>query len=86
MVLQRCRLCSIAQPADWLPSRQLGSALVTTFKVAPPEKWKDGAGPARKVNENKALGKKDRYTPYSTGQKCKTCKATLHQQGLYCHG
>lgn len=62
-----------------------------SLQVAPPDKWKDGANNTlqsggRKINENKALGKKNKYQPYSLAQKCKTCKSTLHQQGLYCHG
>lgn len=28
-----------------------------------------------------------RYSPYASGtKKCKVCKSTLHQEGLYCHG
>lgn len=40
------------------------------------------------INENKAIGKTKKYAPYATGKaaKCKVCKSTLHQEGLYCHG
>lgn len=51
-------------------------------KVAPPEKWKDGAGPSRKVNQNKLLGRDKRFTPYGSGggaAKCKICKQQIHQ-------
>lgn len=29
----------------------------------------------------------NRYTPYAPGKvtKCKVCKSTLHQAGIYCH-
>jgi hypothetical protein len=29
----------------------------------------------------------NRYSPYATGKvhKCKICKSTLHQEGIYCH-
>ncbi|WIA42766.1 hypothetical protein OEZ86_008707 [Tetradesmus obliquus] len=55
--------------------------------VACPEKWKEGSN-SRKINENKAIGKTKKYSPYATGKaaKCKVCKSTLHQEGLYCHG
>lgn len=32
---------------------------------------------------------RNRYAPYAKGKsggKCKICKSTLHQEGLYCHG
>jgi hypothetical protein len=40
------------------------------------------------INENKAIGKTKKYAPYATGKaaKCKVCKSTLHQEGIYCHG
>ncbi|DBA81915.1 hypothetical protein WJX79_003482 [Trebouxia sp. C0005] len=58
-------------------------------KVIVPDKWKEGAsnvteGGGRKVNENKLLSKKQRWQPYAS--RCKTCKATLHQDALYCQG
>lgn len=30
---------------------------------------------------------RNRYSPYATGKvhKCKICKSTLHQEGIYCH-
>mmetsp|Transcript_17662 Transcript_17662/g.42370 ORF Transcript_17662/g.42370 Transcript_17662/m.42370 type:complete len:98 (-) Transcript_17662:216-509(-) len=60
-------------------------------KVICPDKWKDGANNTqesggRKLNENKLLSKKKRYAPYTGGSKCKICKSSLHQQGMYCHG
>lgn len=61
-------------------------------KVACPDKWKAGSSNTvesggRKVNTNKALEKKSKYSPYATGKvhKCKICKSTLHQEGIYCH-
>lgn len=59
-------------------------------KVIVPDKWKAGASNTlesggRKVNENKLLGKQQRYQPYKTTVKCKICKSALHQQGIYCH-
>ncbi|KAK6149793.1 hypothetical protein DH2020_017318 [Rehmannia glutinosa] len=58
-------------------------------KVIVPDKWKEGAsntteGGGRKINENKLLSKKNRWTPY--GQtKCIICKQQVHQDGKYCH-
>lgn len=50
-------------------------------KVAPPEKWKDGAG-ERKINENKALSTKKRWAPYSST--CNTCKSKVAAEYSYC--
>mmetsp|Transcript_46791 Transcript_46791/g.119374 ORF Transcript_46791/g.119374 Transcript_46791/m.119374 type:complete len:100 (+) Transcript_46791:235-534(+) len=62
-------------------------------KVACPDKWKEGSSNTmesggRKLNENKLLSKKKKFSPYGPGgaAKCKICKTGLHQQGLYCHG
>ncbi|KAF5840462.1 PDZ-binding protein [Dunaliella salina] len=58
--------------------------------VACPDKWKDGASNTIqsgkvKVNENKLLTKKNRYTPYAGG-KCTVCKTGLHKPDhKYCH-
>ena len=57
------------------------------------EMWKEGSrhtieGGGRKLNENKALSSKKRWTPYGAGGgggKCKICKQSLHQEGIYCH-
>nr|VDD29608.1 unnamed protein product [Brassica oleracea] len=60
-------------------------------KVIVPDKWKDGArnvteGGGRKINENKLLSKKNRWTPYGTATtKCMICKQQVHQDGKYCH-
>uniref|UniRef100_A0A1J3JAN7 Cysteine-rich PDZ-binding protein n=1 Tax=Noccaea caerulescens TaxID=107243 RepID=A0A1J3JAN7_NOCCA len=60
-------------------------------KVIVPDKWKDGArnvteGGGRKINENKLLSKKNRWSPYSTATtKCMICKQQVHQDGKYCH-
>eukprot|EP00775_Hariotina_reticulata_P012373 gene12373-biopygen13623 len=59
-------------------------------KVACPDKWKDGSSntneSGRRINENKALSKAKRYSPYaSKANKCKVCKSNLHQEGIYCH-
>ncbi|KAJ4976798.1 hypothetical protein NE237_001904 [Protea cynaroides] len=60
-------------------------------KVIVPDKWKDGAkntteAGGRKINENKLLSKKHRWTPYgSTTTKCIICKQQVHQDGKYCH-
>ena len=56
------------------------------------EMWKDGSrhtieGGGRKINQNMALSGKKRWTPYggaTGGSKCKICKQSLHQQGIYC--
>ncbi|KAK4797956.1 hypothetical protein SAY86_030282 [Trapa natans] len=50
-------------------------------KVIVPDKWKEGAsntteGGGRKINENKLLSKKSRWTPFGN-TKCMICK----QQG-----
>nr|ADE76653.1 unknown [Picea sitchensis] len=57
-------------------------------KVIVPDKWKEGASNTtesggRKLNENKLLSKKHRWTPYGT-TKCTICKQQLHQEGKYC--
>ncbi|KAJ7299891.1 hypothetical protein O6H91_Y010800 [Diphasiastrum complanatum] len=57
-------------------------------KVIVPDKWKEGASNTmesggRKINENKLLTKKNRWTPYGT-TKCTICKQQLHQDGKYC--
>eukprot|EP00250_Pteridium_aquilinum_P001652 c11851_g1_i1 orf=106-396(+) len=57
-------------------------------KVIVPDKWKDGAtntteGGGRKINENKLLSKKNRWTPYGI-TKCIICKQQLHQDAKYC--
>ncbi|CAA2997003.1 Hypothetical predicted protein [Olea europaea subsp. europaea] len=58
-------------------------------KIIVPDKWKEGAhnateGGGRKINENKLLSKKHRWTPY--GQtKCIICKQQVHQDAKYCH-
>ncbi|XP_037466789.1 cysteine-rich PDZ-binding protein-like [Triticum dicoccoides] len=58
-------------------------------KVIVPDKWKEGAsntfeGGGRKINENKLLSKKSRWTPYGN-TKCIICKQQVHQDGKYCH-
>ncbi|XP_048447309.1 cysteine-rich PDZ-binding protein-like [Pyrus x bretschneideri] len=58
-------------------------------KVIVPDKWKEGAsntteGGGRKMNENKLLSKKKRWTPYGT-TKGFICKQQVHQDGKYCH-
>ncbi|KAM0858872.1 hypothetical protein ACQ4PT_047558 [Festuca glaucescens] len=58
-------------------------------KVIVPDKWKEGAsntleGGGRKINENKLLSKKNRWTPYGN-TKCVICKQQVHQDGKYCH-
>ncbi|XP_059292874.1 uncharacterized protein LOC132623455 [Lycium barbarum] len=58
-------------------------------KVIVPDKWKAGAsntteGGGRKINENKLLSKKKRWTPYGN-TKCTICKQQVHQDGKYCH-
>ncbi|KAH7569522.1 hypothetical protein ACOSP7_012966 [Xanthoceras sorbifolium] len=58
-------------------------------KVIVPDKWKEGAsntteGGGRKINENKLLSKKKRWTPYGN-TKCMICKQQVHQDGKYCH-
>ncbi|CAH9119380.1 unnamed protein product [Cuscuta europaea] len=62
-------------------------------KVIVPDKWKEGAhntteGGGRKINENKLLSKKKRWTPYGStngSTKCIICKQQVHQDGKYCH-
>ncbi|EXB88463.1 hypothetical protein L484_012905 [Morus notabilis] len=58
-------------------------------KVIVPDKWKEGAsnttdGGGRKINENKLLSKKKRWTPYGN-TKCIICKQQVHQDAKYCH-
>ncbi|KAI4368214.1 hypothetical protein MLD38_016797 [Melastoma candidum] len=58
-------------------------------KVIVPDKWKEGAsntteGGGRKINENKLLSKKSRWTPYGI-TKCTICKQQVHQDAKYCH-
>ncbi|KAJ6925573.1 hypothetical protein NC651_010079 [Populus alba x Populus x berolinensis] len=58
-------------------------------KVIVPDKWKEGAsntteGGGRKINENKLLSKKKRWSPYGN-TKCMICKQQVHQDGKYCH-
>nr|GMD86332.1 cysteine-rich PDZ-binding protein [Ipomoea batatas] len=58
-------------------------------KVIVPDKWKEGAhntteGGGRKINENKLLSKKNRWTPYGN-TKCIICKQQVHQDAKYCH-
>ncbi|CAI5462295.1 unnamed protein product [Closterium sp. Yama58-4] len=78
--------------------RQLGEFMVCDkcqkklSKVIVPDKWKEGASNTtesggRKINENKLLSKKKRYTPYASSAsfKCIICKQQLHQEGKYCH-
>jgi hypothetical protein len=39
------------------------------------------------INENKALSKAKRWAPYGKPgipSKCKVCKSSLHQEGIYC--
>lgn len=65
-------------------------------KVVTPDPWKSqGSGPSggasgsghRKLNENKALSKTSRFTPYSVSQKCRLCNQKVHQKGsFYCQG
>mmetsp|Transcript_535 Transcript_535/g.1442 ORF Transcript_535/g.1442 Transcript_535/m.1442 type:complete len:102 (-) Transcript_535:1577-1882(-) len=56
-----------------------------------PDPWKAGSSNSsvgkegRKLNENKLLSKKNRYTPYGNSTKCKTCKTMLTKEGIYCH-
>ncbi|KAI4368213.1 hypothetical protein MLD38_016797 [Melastoma candidum] len=56
-------------------------------KVIVPDKWKEGAsntteGGGRKINENKLLSKKSRWTPYGI-TKCTICKQQVHQDANY---
>ncbi|KAK9828199.1 hypothetical protein WJX74_002718 [Apatococcus lobatus] len=56
-------------------------------KVICPDPYKEGArntteGGGRKLNENKLLSKKNRWSPLAA--KCTVCKSTLHQQGQFC--
>lgn len=58
-------------------------------KVIVPDKWKEGASNTteaggRKINENKLLSKKKRWTPYGN-TKCIICKQQVHQDAKYCH-
>ncbi|KAK5827006.1 hypothetical protein PVK06_021940 [Gossypium arboreum] len=58
-------------------------------KVIVPDKWKEGASNTTesgglKVNENKLLSKKHRWTPYGN-TKCIICKQQVHQDAKYCH-
>eukprot|EP00850_Spirogloea_muscicola_P002414 SM000009S23543 [mRNA] locus=s9:649196:650166:+ [translate_table: standard] len=60
-------------------------------KVIVPDKWKEGASNTkeaggRKINENKLLSSKKRWTPYgaSGAFKCIICKQQLHQEAKYC--
>ncbi|XP_022716058.1 cysteine-rich PDZ-binding protein-like [Durio zibethinus] len=58
-------------------------------KVIVPDKWKEGASNTtesggRKINENKLLSKKHRWTPYGN-TKCLICKQQVHQDAKYCH-
>ncbi|CAD5169348.1 unnamed protein product [Musa acuminata subsp. malaccensis] len=58
-------------------------------KVIVPDKWKEGASNTtesggRKINENKLLSKKNRWTPYGN-TKCMICKQQVHQDAKYCH-
>ncbi|XP_057536759.1 uncharacterized protein LOC130814646 [Amaranthus tricolor] len=58
-------------------------------KVIVPDKWKAGASNTtesggRKINENKLLSKKNRWTPYGN-TKCTICKQQVHQDAKYCH-
>ncbi|KAK8591880.1 hypothetical protein V6N13_062476 [Hibiscus sabdariffa] len=58
-------------------------------KVIVPDKWKEGASNTnesggRKINENKLLSKKHRWTPYGN-TKCIICKQQVHQDAKYCH-
>jgi hypothetical protein len=59
------------------------------------EMWKDGSrntveSGGRRINENKALtakGKTGKWTPYGAGGaggKCRICKLSLHQEGIFC--
>ncbi|MDB9924861.1 hypothetical protein OAD67_01225 [bacterium] len=58
------------------------------------EMWKEGSRNTleggRKINENKALtakGKTGKWTPYGAGGaggKCRICKLSLHQEGIFC--
>jgi len=56
------------------------------------EMWKDGSrqtieSGGRKINQNMALSGKKRWTPYggaTGGSKCKICKQSMHQAGIYC--
>ncbi|KAI1302347.1 Cysteine-rich PDZ-binding protein [Halotydeus destructor] len=68
-------------------------------KVITPDPWKSGArntteGGGRKLNENKALTSKKRYSPYtastsssssssSSFERCRICKQKIHQPGSY---
>eukprot|EP00271_Cylindrocystis_brebissonii_P004821 TRINITY_DN16745_c0_g1_i1.p1 TRINITY_DN16745_c0_g1~~TRINITY_DN16745_c0_g1_i1.p1 ORF type:complete len:100 (-),score=16.31 TRINITY_DN16745_c0_g1_i1:476-775(-) len=60
-------------------------------KVIVPDKWKAGASNTteaggRKLNENKLLSSKKRFSPYAAGaaKKCIICKQQLHQDAKYC--
>ncbi|CAN0913585.1 Cysteine-rich PDZ-binding protein, partial [Linum grandiflorum] len=56
-------------------------------KVIVPDNWKEGASNTnesgdRKINENKLLSKKNRWTAYGV-TKCMICKQQVHQDGKY---
>ena len=59
------------------------------------EMWKEGSrntveSGGRRINENKALtakGKTGKWTPYGAGGaggKCRICKLSLYQEGIFC--
>ena len=59
---------------------------VRVFQGGPaPDPWREGStNAARKINENKLLGRKN-FMPSQS--KCKTCKTTLHDpNATYCQG
>jgi len=56
-------------------------------KVSAPDPWKAGSRntneTGRKINENKLLASKNRFTPYD--KKCTICKSKV-PAGIYCQG
>ncbi|CAI7793987.1 unnamed protein product [Closterium sp. NIES-53] len=89
--LRLAYMATRANTAD-IFTKALQSGAKKLSKVIVPDKWKEGASNTtesggRKINENKLLSKKKRYTPYASSAsfKCIICKQQLHQEGKYCH-
>ncbi|XP_064941998.1 uncharacterized protein LOC135586932 isoform X1 [Musa acuminata AAA Group] len=73
----------------FLPSVNSDHGEKKLAKVIVPDKWKEGASNTtesggRKINENKLLSRKNRWTPYGN-TKCIICKQQVHQDAKYCH-
>ncbi|KAK9268098.1 hypothetical protein L1049_010537 [Liquidambar formosana] len=84
---EKVKVSSCSRSGSQRANSQLGEKKLA--KVIVPDKWKEGAsntteGGGRKINENKLLSKKNRWTPYGT-TKCIICKQQVHQDGKYCH-